>query len=203
MEMFDKKGISAEEVVMDGFNINSGRFKEMLFDSVSEYPTYELTKMLWIFNKHEKALAKLGVTKDIRNNDGDTVLIKAVRENTLPVIKELLEFGFDPNTANDDGVTPLISMAYKTCLRNENAVVDITTALLDKGAKTEIRDDSDRNVFSIAEANENLTFLNGFNEALKQKGMEVNNQLFNTVNKKGRTITKVEKTVMNNVPTMG
>ncbi len=115
MKMFNQKNIQdeAKEKTMDCFNINSGRFIEMLFDSVSDYPKYDFKNMVKILNKYEDTLTKAGFTKDARNNDGDTVLMAVTRrrnnnKNILPIIKDLLELGFDPNANTDDWISPLM-----------------------------------------------------------------------------------------------
>jgi hypothetical protein len=65
------------------------------------------------------------------------------REENLAAVKMLLDLGFDPNSANNDGRTPLMGAALKG--RNE-----IVQLLVDRGAKLETRDRGSRDTDKAA-----------------------------------------------------
>ena len=69
---------------------------------------------------------------DARNNAGNTVLNILVRTSNVEAVKKLVSAGADVNRANDEGDTPLISVAcYNTTPQN----VEIAKILMDNGAE--------------------------------------------------------------------
>lgn len=52
-----------------------------------------------------------GTDIDVKNNQSETILMRFVKTNSLPVVDMLLKFGADPNIGNDNGTTPLIIAA--------------------------------------------------------------------------------------------
>lgn len=55
----------------------------------------------------------LGVSPNLRNEKGDTLLMLATYYGHVDAVRALLDKGADPNLANDKGQTPLAGAAFK------------------------------------------------------------------------------------------
>lgn len=81
-----------------------------------------------------KELLKRGLNPNIRNDDGNTLLIIASKQGYLNIVKELLRYGADINSTDDKGNTALVW----ACVEDYR---DIIHELLSHGADPNIRDD--------------------------------------------------------------
>ena len=68
-----------------------------------------------------------GLPPNLRNEQGDSLLMLAAYHGHAPLVAALLRAGADPSLANDRGQTPMAGAAYKGFL-------DVVRALLDGGA---------------------------------------------------------------------
>ena len=88
-----------------------------------------------------KLLLDAGADPNIRNRDGDTALIIAIRTITTPpreLIKMLSKSGADPDIQNKNGRTALIEIVGD--LRGEVVLPSVVSALLECGANPDIQD---------------------------------------------------------------
>lgn len=93
---------------------------------------------------------------NIKNADGDTPLMSALKQKARPsIIKLLLAHGADPNTRDKHGTPALIRalMAYKDYRGNTGASQSlVVTALLSRGAKPKVRDSDGDSPLHVAAA---------------------------------------------------
>jgi uncharacterized protein len=68
-----------------------------------------------------------GLSPNLRNEHGDSLLMLAVYHGHAPAVRMLLQHGADPDLANDRQQTPLAGAAFK-------GHVEVTRLLLDHGA---------------------------------------------------------------------
>lgn len=71
-----------------------------------------------------------GLPPDLRNENGDSLLMLAAYHGHAEVVRALLKAGADPQLANDRGQAPLAGAAFKGYL-------DVAQALLDGGAQVD------------------------------------------------------------------
>ena len=88
-----------------------------------------------IENKHFK--------KNLKDEDGNSVLTVSCSYGLLDIVKLLLQKGADPNIQNNDGNTPLI----EACYGNFPNIVEL---LLEKGADPNIQDNNGNPAYKIA-----------------------------------------------------
>jgi ankyrin repeat protein len=105
-----------------------------------------------------KLLLKYGADPKAATANGDTALTAAggigwvegvtyerSAEENLETIRMLLDLGLDPNTANNEGRTPLMGAAMK----GRNPVIQL---LVDRGARLETRDKGNRDTDKVSSA---------------------------------------------------
>jgi uncharacterized protein len=68
-----------------------------------------------------------GVSADLTNQSGDSLVMLAAYHGQADTVRALLELGADPNRANDKGQTPLAGAVFK-------GEVDVIRALVEAGA---------------------------------------------------------------------
>ncbi|MGA4843223.1 ankyrin repeat domain-containing protein [Streptomyces sp. G45] len=73
------------------------------------------------------AYVDAGVSADLTNDNGDTLVMLAAYHGHAAAVRALLERGADANRANDKGQTPLAGAVFK-------GADDVVRALLDGGA---------------------------------------------------------------------
>lgn len=80
---------------------------------------------------------------NLKDNEGNTALHKAIPYNHIPVVQSLLAAHPDVNAQNTKGWTPLMSAT-------DAGFRDITKALLDAGANVHIRDTTNQSALDVA-----------------------------------------------------
>lgn len=143
-------------------------------------------------DKLVKLLLDAGAAVNAKDRQGETALFNAVRYGHLGVVRLLLDAGADPNIGNqlpvkspDSGYTPLMYAAKRGLVPSTSSVQDwlaIVKALLDKGAKPDMRSTQGATALSVAQdyGNQDIAKLllqGGAKEVLSYKGLELNDAL--------------------------
>ena len=98
---------------------------------------------------------------NLQNKNGESALMSAT--SNTDVLKLLLEKGANPNAANEEGVTPL--MAVVSGASYDKTKAERARLLLEKGAKTDLKDKQGRSALDIARSYNDAAMVN-----LLQKG---------------------------------
>ncbi|TLW94977.1 ankyrin repeat domain-containing protein [Saccharomonospora piscinae] len=77
------------------------------------------------------AYVDAGISADLTNDSGDTLVMLAAYHGHAATVRTLLERGADPNRLNDRGQSPLAGAVFKS-------EPDVVRALLDGGADPEL-----------------------------------------------------------------
>ncbi|MGF2735813.1 ankyrin repeat domain-containing protein [Marinobacter sp. DUT-1] len=91
-------------------------------------------------------LLEAGVPVDIRTSDGDSLLMLATGHSHTDTVRFLLEKGANPNLANNQLRTPLMSAA----MTNEVGILEL---LLQAGADPQVTDRDGARALDLAETN--------------------------------------------------
>ncbi|OEH45886.1 Phosphocholine transferase AnkX [Legionella parisiensis] len=150
------KGVTLKEEQLSGLSIEKGN-KPILIKQGNTIMIYGLSKEnKWQLNPlknpssevmqeidklqfgSEGSIAIGALHKEIRNNNlhitsATTLLLSAVKSRNVALINKLIEKGVNLNTANKQGLTPLML----ACKHGFNEIVQI---LLENGAKTDLTD---------------------------------------------------------------
>lgn len=108
---------------------------------------------------------------NIADNKGDTALMKAVAENNLKAVEELLNFGANVNARNNLGLTALIY-----AIKHEN--LELIRELLNRGAYIHAQTNDGITALMLAVDNKSLVLVN----ELLDRGADIN-----AVDNQGRT----------------
>jgi ankyrin repeat protein len=98
-------------------------------------------------------LLKYGADVNQHGRGGNTALMEAAMWENVDGVKFLLNAGADPNITDDDGTTALIIVS--NTIPEGNYLIEITRALIAKGANPCIKNKSGRTAVKNAEKNNN------------------------------------------------
>lgn len=105
---------------------------------VVEQGSYNCTELLWATYHGEMSamryLIEQGADKEVKNKNGRTTLMEAVRCSHLDVVRYLVEQGADASSLDDEGNSALMHLLLSDIAKNEDSILPTAKLLLEHGA---------------------------------------------------------------------